>query len=236
VHNIAILAFFCNINKMKTYISPIGFDTSHIFSLLIRFGVESHDKVILIRPKKDDERSIRAIEELTELVRKIANDITVVVHMVNHLDYTDALYQCINIIDQTSKEGGLNNKIFVNLSGGPREILIALNTASLALSEKIHLVTSFSDVERMLKVISLPHIMNTPEQKEFGILTDIKKNGPTSFAEIASRLQISESTISRQCSKLSGLQWIDIETRGKNKYATITPSGEIMIFRYNKII
>jgi len=220
---------------MKTYISPIGFDTSHIFSLLIRFGVESHDKVIVIRPKKEDDRSTRAIEELTELVRKIANDIKVVVEVVNHLDFIDTLFQCINIIALTSKEGGLENKIYVNLSGGPREILIALNTASIVLSEKIHLVTSFSDVERIMKVISLPHIMNAPEQKEFEILTDIKNNGPISFAEIASHLHISESTISRQCSKLYGLQWIDIETRGKNKYATITPSGEIMIFRYDHI-
>lgn len=220
---------------MKTYISPIGFDTSHIFSLLIRFGIESHDKVIVIRPRKEDERSIRAIEELSELVRKIANDIVVVVEVVNHLDYTDTLYQCLNIIAKTSKEGGLNHKIFVNLSGGPREILIALNTASLALSEKIHLVTSFSDVDRLMNVISLPHIMNTPKEKEKDILTDIKKYGPTSFAEIASRLHISESTISRQCSKLSGLQWIDVETRGKSKYATITHSGDIMILRYNQI-
>lgn len=221
---------------MKTYLTPLGFDTTHIFSLLVRFGIESHDKVIIIRPQKDDDRSIRANEELVELTRKIGDNIIVEVQKVNHLDYLDMVLHCAKIISDVSEKGESGDKLYVNLSGGPREILIALTTASLAFTEKIHLVTSFSDVDRIMQVISLPNITAIPDEKEYNILVDIQLNGPTAFAEISSRMQISESTISRQCSRLAGQQWIIVETRGKNKCATISPSGKIMIQRYTTYV
>ncbi len=218
---------------MKTYISPIGFDTTHLLALLVRFGIESHDAVILIRPIEDDDRSFRAIEEIQELIRKIGDDITIKILKVDHRDFTSMVYSFVCTLNDSAGKPGSNNKLHVNLSGGPREILTALTAACMALSDKIHTVTSFSDIDRELHIISLPHIANSPDDKEYQILCDIKNHGPTSFADIASRLQISESTISRQCSRLSGLQWITIESRGKNKFATISPSGEIMIIRYN---
>jgi len=218
---------------MKTYISPIGFDTTHLLSLLVRFGIESNDSVILIRPIEDDERSFRAIEEIQELTRKIGDGITIDILKVDHRDFRSMVFAFIRSIIEAAGKPGSNNKLYVNLSGGPREILIALTTASVTFSDKIDLVTSFSDIGRELQVISLPYIAYSPDEKEYNLLNDIKKNGPTSYADIASRLQISESTISRQCSRLSGLHWITIESRGKNKYASISPSGEIMIMRYN---
>ncbi|QXO94209.1 CRISPR locus-related DNA-binding protein [Methanospirillum purgamenti] len=218
---------------MKTYISPIGFDTTHLLSLLVRFGIESNDSIILIRPIDDDDRSFRAIEEIQELTRKIGDGITIDILKVDHRDFMSMVFVFIRSLSESAGKPGNNDKLYVNLSGGPREILIALTTASITVSDKIDLVTSFSDIGRDLQIISLPYIANSPDEKEYYLLHDIKKNGPTSFADIASRLQISESTISRQCSRLSGLQWITVESRGKNKFASISPSGEIMIMRYN---
>ena len=100
------------------------------------------------------------------------------------------------------------------------------------MSNHINSATYYSDIERELGVLQLPHIVQPPEEKEYNLLQDIKKNGPTTLSDIASRLQISESTISRQCSRLSGLQWITVETRGKNKFVELLPTGEIMIRLY----
>ena len=218
---------------MKTYISPIGFDTTHLLSLLVRFGIESNDSIILIRPVEDDDRSFRAIEEIQELTRKIGDGITIDILKIDHRDFMNMVFTFIRSINKSAGKPGSNDKLFVNLSGGPREILIALTTACIASSDKIDMVTSFSDIERNMQIISLPYITNSPDEKEYSLLKDIQKNGPASFADIASRLQISESTISRQCSRLSALQWINVESRGKSKFASISPSGEIMIMRYN---
>lgn len=218
---------------MKVYLSPIGFDTTHLLSLLVRYGVESDDRVILVRSILEDERANRAIEEIEELVKKISDEISVSVVPVDHGDFTTMVLMFVRVVIEAAGVEPARNKVYVNLSGGPREILIALTTACVAVSDRIYQVTSFSDIERSMKVISLPRISKAPDEKEYLLLCDIKDHGPTSFAEIASRLQVSESTISRQCARLGDLQWISIESRGKNKIATITPSGEIMIVRYS---
>lgn len=38
------------IRQMKTYISLSGFDTSQILSMMVKYGIQGDDKIILIRP------------------------------------------------------------------------------------------------------------------------------------------------------------------------------------------
>lgn len=218
---------------MKTYLSPLGFDTSHLISLIVRFGIESEDKVILIRPTQEDDRAERAIEEIKEIGKKIGPNITITVIQVNHRNFQEMVLQFIDIIKASSDVPQRGNTLHVNLSGGPREILIALTTACVTMSDYINSTTYFSDIERELGVLQLPHITIPPDEKEFSLLQDIKKNGPTTLSDIATRLQISESTISRQCSRLIGLRWIKVETRGKNKFVELLSTGEIMIRLYS---
>ena len=75
----------------------------------------------------------------------------------------------------------------------------------------------------------LPHIVNSLDEKLNILLEDIVKHEPTIASEIADRLQISESTISRNLNKLKELKAIDVKHQGKTKYISTTTTGKIFL-------
>lgn len=60
-------------------------------------------------------------------------------------------------------------------------------------------------------------------------LKDMSENQPTIIAEIAQRLKISESTVSRQIGELLGFKALDLTQKGKIKEVQITLIGKILL-------
>ncbi|MEA3324280.1 MAG: hypothetical protein U9Q37_03965 [Euryarchaeota archaeon] len=56
---------------MKTHVSPLGFETTHIISLIVKHGMEKHDRIILLRPVASDTRADRAVEDITNLTARL---------------------------------------------------------------------------------------------------------------------------------------------------------------------
>jgi CRISPR-associated protein Csa3 len=125
--------------------------------------------------------------------------------------------------------GNAEGHIIANLSGGPREIFLAFAIACLAKSEKILKTTSFSDIERTLSEINLPNIAAELDEKEKRILQDANGNQPTTINDIAGRLSLSESTISRQVARLADQKALHLARRGKTKEVRITLTGKILL-------
>ena len=235
---------------MKTYISPLGFETTHVISLIVKHGIEKGDRIILLRPIVSDPRADRAVDDIRDLTGKVDRMITVDVVLIDHHDFSAMMLCLLDLIASAAQPGVLRttqpaapvptpvstpalaparSKVIVNLSGGPREILIALTAASIALSELVCKTTNFSDIDRELREIKLPHIVRTPDAKVRQILGDIRENGPTTLTAIASRLGISESTISRSCAKLADMRAVEIMPDGRNKQITLTLSGRVLL-------
>ena len=220
---------------MKTYISPLGFDTTHIISLIVKHGIEKHDRILLLRPIASDSRADRAVEDIRDLTTKIDSAISLDVVEVDHHDFGAMILSLMDLISSAAPPGmsGMtdmtDSKIIVNLSGGPRDILVALTVASMALSDSIYKTTNWSDIDRELREIELPHIARTPDEKMRQILDDILKHAPTTLTAIAARLGISESTISRSCAKLADIHAIKITPIGRNKQITLTLSGSVLL-------
>ncbi|WP_214083809.1 CRISPR-associated CARF protein Csa3 [Methanoculleus sp.] len=215
---------------MRIYLSPLGFDTTHLVSLLVRLGIESGDRVCLIRPKEgEDDRALRAIEDVREMLRKISSEIQFDVLRVNNRSFHEMAVTFLDTIRTLTDESTPESKLIVNLSGGPREVLVALSMASFALSSHIHQCAIFSDISREFETIELPHLGSLLEERAKAILTDIAAHGPTSMSEISRRLQISESTVSRQCSKLAADKYVIIQQDGRNKIFSLLPKGEIAL-------
>ena len=81
---------------MKTYISLLGFDISQFFSLIVKYGIEKNDRIVLIRPQEEyDERGRRAVQEIEDIAKKIDKSIKVDVFKVNHLDFDSMLLSII---------------------------------------------------------------------------------------------------------------------------------------------
>jgi len=214
---------------MKTYVSPLGFDTTHIISLIVKHGIEKHDKIILLRPEVSDSRADRAIEDIRNVVAKIDRTIAVDVVHIDHHDFGAMILLCMDLICAASPPITPDGKVIVNISGGPREILIALTAACMSLSESIYKTTNWSDIDLELREIELPHITRTPDKKTWQILDDVLKHEPTALTEVAARLGLSDSTISRSCAKLAEMCAIEITPLGRSKQITITLSGKVLL-------
>jgi CRISPR-associated protein Csa3 len=209
---------------MKTYISLSGFDTSQIVSLIVKFGIEGGDRLILIRPEDDtDQRGESTVQAVRDLSRQINSSIELQVHRVDHRDFEGMVFSLKNLLENTESE------IITNLSGGPREIFLAFTIACLSQSGKIFKATNFSDIERKLNEITLPNISSVLEEKQKRILKDILENQPTTITDIADRLSISESTISRQVARLAEIKALDLNQKGKTKEIRITLTGKLLV-------
>lgn len=220
---------------MKTYISPLGFDTSHLIALIVRHGIGSGDRLILIRPMQNHEQAERAYEEVKGLVERIDQNIEIILVRVDHHDFSEMVITMVDLIKESAGIGPTPQKVHVNLSGGAREVLIALTTACVAGAEFISSATCYSDVERSLMPVVLPQIVSGPDRKEYLFLKDIMQNGPTSVSEIGNRLQISASSASRLCSQAETRQYVSVSVKGKNKIVKILPAGKIRIKLYSPL-
>ena len=209
---------------MKTYISLSGFDTSQILSLIVKYGIERNDKIILIRPMHEtDNRGEATIQAVRDLSKQIDSSINVEIHRVDHHDFEGMVLSLANLIKNTS------GKVITNISGGPREIFLAFTVACLSQSHRIFKSTNFSDIDRVMNEVMLPNITSDIDEKMKIILNDINENQPTSITEVAGRLNISESTASRQINRLLKRKTIDVVQKGKTKQIQMTMTGMLLL-------
>jgi CRISPR-associated protein Csa3 len=209
---------------MKTYISLSGFDSSQIVSLIVKYGIEGGDCIILIRPEEEkDPRGEQTVQAIRDLSRQIDSSIDLKIYRVNHRDFEGMVVSLKDLIENAK------GSIIANLSGGPREIFLAFTVACLSRSNKIFKTTSYSDIDRRLNDIVLPNISAELEEKQKQILLDIIDNQPTNIGDIAKRLFVSESTISRQVARLADLKALYLVPKGKTKEISITLTGKLLI-------
>lgn len=209
---------------MKTYISLSGFDTSQIVSLIVKYGIEGGDRLILIRPENEtDQRGELTVQAVRTLSRQIDSSIDLQIYRIDHRDFEGMVLSLIALLK--AAEG----KVIANLSGGPRELFLAFAVACLANSNKIWRATNFSDIDRTLREISLPNLSFEPDETQRRILLEVAHNQPATISEIAKRLKISESTVSRQVGRLQEARAVALEQRGKTKEVRLTLTGRILI-------
>jgi CRISPR-associated protein Csa3 len=209
---------------MKTYISLSGFDSSQIVSLIVKYGVEGKDRIILIRPEVElDTRGEQTVQAIRDLSRQIDSTIDLQIHRVDHRDFEGMVVSLKALLEKA--EG----QVIANLSGGPREIFLAFTIACLSQSEKIFKATNYSDIERSLHEITLPNITAVLEDRQKRILKDINDSQPTTITDVARRLCVSESTISRQVARLADLGALHLLQKGKTKEIRITLAGKILL-------
>ena len=209
---------------MKTYISLSGFDSSQILSLIVKYGIEGGDRIILIRP--DEEKDMRGeltVQAIRDLSRQIDSSINLQLHRVNHRDFEGMVLSLKGLLENA--EG----QVVANLSGGPREIFLAFTIACISLTNRIFKTTNYSDIDRCLSDIVLPNIAAVLEEKQKQILKDIFDNQPTNIGDIAERLCVSESTISRQVARLADLKALHLVPKGKTKEIRITLTGKLLL-------
>ena len=209
---------------MKTYLSLSGFDSSQIVSLIVKYGIEGGDRIVLIRPEVEpDTRGEMTIRAIRDLSRQIDSSINLEIYRVNHQDFEGMVLSLKDLLEKAEGE------VIANLSGGPREIFLAFTIACVSKPEKIQRTTNFSDIDRSLNEIRLPNIVAALDEKQIRILKDVSEFSPTTITDIAERLSLSESTISRQVARLADIQALEVLPRGKTKELRITLTGKLLL-------
>ena len=209
---------------MKTYISLSGFDTSQILSMMVKYGIQGDDSIILVRPEKEtDARGEGTVQAVRDLSMQIDSSIKVKIHRVDHQDFESMLLSLIDLIK--TSEGD----IITNISGGPREIFLAFAIACLTQAHNIRKATSYSDIDRVMREIDLPKIVQGLDEKSKAVLVDVRDNQPTTITEMVERLDSSESTISRQVGRLVDLKALNVIPLGKRKHIQTTLTGKIFL-------
>jgi len=217
---------------MQTYITPLGFDTSHIVSLIVRHGIKNGDEILLLRSNGEDKRATNAVFEIKQILDKIDQTIIIKEIIVDHTQYRSMVLQFMELIIAASPPKRPSGTVHVNLSGGPREILVALVTASLALRERVLFCSGYSDVKREQMPIDLPFLQSFPDKMSISALKVIHENPGISFIDIAQQLQTSESTVSHTCARMENNHIIEIKSEGKSKFAHLSFTGEIILRKY----
>lgn len=122
-----------------------------LLSSLWLSGAESNgeDWICLIRPEfGEDTRADRAIETVKEMTQRINDGISIDVLKIDNHSVETMILALLDEICASTPPFLPDGNLIVNLSGGPREVLVALTTATLILAPRIHQCATFSDIEK----------------------------------------------------------------------------------------
>lgn len=108
----------------KSIIVTFGWTEYPVIGSIVRHGLESEDKVILLIPADKDERAEKAMDDLKAFIRNIPG-VKLVEERVDISDFLGAVIRIKTILEKCE------NPIIMNLSGGMRILVLAAYLASL---------------------------------------------------------------------------------------------------------
>lgn len=212
---------------MRTYISPIGYNTTSVTRpVLLSRGLETDDTVVLLRPdtEADDRRAQGAIAEVERMLEEIEPEVSTAVEHVDHEDFPAAVLTCSDVIRAAS------GTIIVNLSGGARDVLLPLTVASLAHVKSIDTVLTFSDIDGNVREWELPVLTTDVPAAALETLAYIDDcNGSVSIPELTERSDHAKSTVTRHVNQLEECGVVTTWQEGKTKYARVSLSGRLRL-------
>lgn len=211
---------------MRTYVSPIGYDSSRVTRTVISHGLDTGDAIALLRPavEMDDNRASQAIRDVRQMLSQVEPKIEVDLHEVPHDDFQQAVVSVCDVLD--SAEGSL----VVNLSGGARDIFLALSTAAVVYHDRVESFLSYSDIDGEVRPVDFPNLIVDTPKASFQTLTEIDRhNDSVSITELTEARDIAKSTITRHLQQLESRGLVNSWQEGKAKYANITFTGHLLV-------
>jgi CRISPR-associated protein Csa3 len=211
---------------MQTFISPIGLNTTSVTRSLLEYGIDSEDRVQLVRPATatDDNRAAEAVEDVERLLQEIEPTISVSVETVPHDDFENAVMTCSDLLRTASGE------VVVSLSGGARDVLLPLTVATMAHESTVMTTLGYSDIDGQVREFGLPSVSTMPSDGALETLQAVSDaNSPVTLPELADNLEAAKSTITRHISSLEDAGYVTAWTEERTKHVSITLSGRLYL-------
>ena len=212
---------------MRTYISPIGYDTRRVTRPVINRGLDSEDELVLLRPggETDTERATQTIADVEQFLQEIEPNYR---QRVEHV-VTDSFEETVRDCCQIVSDVGGDREIVVSLGGGARDILLPLTVAALVYARRIDAALFFSDLDNSVQEWTLPDLTARISDRAFRTFEVIvEADGWLSLSTITEETEQSKSTVIRHVNDLESSNVVVADTSEKAKRVRVTFSGELL--------
>jgi CRISPR locus-related DNA-binding protein len=207
---------------MTTFVSTLGFDTSHLHSLLVDEDVEDGDNLLLVRPDDEDSRGETAVQDVEGTVDMIDVELTTEVLEFDPNDFEATTKKLVDKLDEVDGEA------VVSLAGGDRALVVALSVAVMVTTTEVRSTRVRSDVTRESNDVQLPIVRPELNDRDREVLEYVVKNGPVSNTQIAAMTGKSEATVSRSRECLAERGYVEVENNGNKNSVQATFVGELV--------
>jgi CRISPR-associated protein Csa3 len=211
---------------MRTYVSPIGYDTRRVTRPVVNTGLSSGDTVQLLRPEheSDTERASQTIADVKQLLQEIEPEAEFATKKVTTNSFEQTVQDCCGIFAKIPE----GNETIVSLGGGARDILLPLTVSSIVFGKQIDRTLFFSDLDNEIQEWSLPRLAAQVPERTLGSFEVIASaEGWISLSSIADRTSQSKSTVIRHVNDLEDAGVLESDTSNKTKRVRIAFSGEL---------
>lgn len=212
---------------MRTYISPIGYDTRRVTQPVINTGIGEDDRIVLLRPAEeaDTERADQTITDVRQLLQQVEPNCSLSINRIVTDSFENTVRDCCRVLGDVDDE----REIIVSLGGGARDILLPLTIASTVYEPRIDQTLFFSDLDGSVREWALPDVTaRVPERTldVFDLL--VTADDWLSLSDLATETDQSKSTVIRHVTALEEENIITPDTSGKQKRVRVTFTGELL--------
>ena len=214
-----------SVQPVRTYVSPIGYNSTSVTRPVLRGGLESGDRIVLIRPEEetDEQRANEAIADVERLLGEIEPAVELDLERIPHDEFGTAVLRCGELL--TDRDG----RIVVNLAGGAREILIPLVVAAIAHADAIDETLLFSDVDGSVTPLDWPALPTAiPGSADETFRAIAARSGRVSVPQLTDRTAQSKSTVTRHVTALEETGLVEAELEGNTKVVEATFAGRLL--------
>lgn len=211
---------------MRSYISPIGYDTRRVTRPVVNTGLSGEDTVQLLRPEQesDTEQASQAVADVKQLLQEIEPEADCVVTRITTSSFEETVRECCEVFMGIPEE----NETIVSLGGGARDILLPLTVSALVFRWRIDQALFFSDLDGEIREWPLPALAAQVPQRTMETFEMIVSVGEwSSLSKIAEETDQSKSTVIRHVNDLEAAGVVESDTSGKVKRVRISFSGEL---------
>lgn len=220
------LGLLSRYTHMRTYLSPIGWNSTSVTRPVLSHGIDTGDQVVLLRPRAetDESRAEEAITDVERLLTEIEPDVDLAVERLTHDEYATAVIECLELLQAASGDR------VVTLGGGARDILLPFLTAALAAASQIETVLFFSDIDGKVREWDLPDLTAAPTTPALETLNALDAaGGQSTVPELTEATGSSKSTVTRHISDLERNGLVETWREGKVKHVRTVLAGEMRL-------
>lgn len=212
---------------MRTYISPIGYDTRRVTQPALSSGLDTDDQMFLLRPDTDtgSERAQQAIADVEQLLQNIAPGVRIEIQHVSVASLKTTVRDCCAIIDRVAD----TEELLVSLGGGARDLLLPLTISAIVRADDIDQTLFYSDLNSEVREWTLPRLTTQLPQRALGTLDLIMQGDEwQTLSALAAQSEHSKSTVIRHVNDLADAELVETKSVEQVKHVRGSFTGRLL--------